>query len=161
MGPDAAAEQPAPGALLAAADEAGWRALLARLRARRPVVVGHNLVWDLAFLHAMFVGPLPAAAADFGRRVGALFPRLVDTKLLLRRDARPDDAPDESLEELFLALQNQAYPFVRPASADWGFPRPAEAHAARAHRAGFDSGWPGSGLRRRRRADAPSRRQAT
>ncbi|ROV88273.1 hypothetical protein VSDG_09042 [Cytospora chrysosperma] len=36
-----------------------------RLRNQSPIFVGHNLLWDLCFLHSTFVGSLPEKVEDF------------------------------------------------------------------------------------------------
>lgn len=57
---------------------------LKRLRPPReaPIVVGHNLGWDFAFLIEAFLHPLPDTLAEFVRTVDSIFPRLLDTRIL-------------------------------------------------------------------------------
>ncbi|EAQ91247.1 hypothetical protein CHGG_03182 [Chaetomium globosum CBS 148.51] len=54
----------------------------ARLRAHRPILIGHNPFLDLCFLHETFLQPLPADALAFRRATHRFFPRIIDTKHL-------------------------------------------------------------------------------
>lgn len=49
---------------------------------KAPIVVGHNLGWDLAFLIEAFMHPLPDALAEFVCTVDSMFPRLLDTRII-------------------------------------------------------------------------------
>ncbi|KAK7744414.1 hypothetical protein SLS62_010138 [Diatrype stigma] len=55
------------------------------LRKSRPIVVGHNLFYDLVFIYRTFFGPLPDNLDDFLLEIHQLFPRIVDTKYLATR----------------------------------------------------------------------------
>ncbi|UNI14289.1 Poly(A)-specific ribonuclease [Purpureocillium takamizusanense] len=74
---------------------------------------------------------------EFSVEISRLFPRIIDTKLLLRETVDPN-VVDESLEEVFLVLQRQAYPFVEPAADGWGFTQHGDRKGF-AHHAGYDS----------------------
>ncbi|KAK3295687.1 ribonuclease H-like domain-containing protein [Chaetomium fimeti] len=54
----------------------------ARLRTRRPTLIGHNPFLDLCFLHETFLQTLPADALGFRRATRRFFPRIIDTKHL-------------------------------------------------------------------------------
>lgn len=115
--------------------------LLQKLQTSRPVLIGHNVVYDLAFIHSMFIGALPESLGEFRARIHDLFPRILDTKLLLSQTVDPD-VVDPSLQDLYLELQVQAYPFVKTAAPGWGFTRYSSgigANKGSAHNAGFDS----------------------
>ncbi|EGY15075.1 uncharacterized protein VDAG_06565 [Verticillium dahliae VdLs.17] len=101
------------------------------LRAKRPVLVGHNMVYDLTFLYDAFVGCLPATLAGFQFRLLAIFPRIIDTKVLAVHINHVDG------NDPLGALYN-----------DFKHGRPEITHAlgfgynvdqGRAHSAGFDS----------------------
>ena len=47
-----------------------------------PILVGHNLGWDIAFLTETFLHPLPHTPGEFVRAADDMFPRLLDTKTL-------------------------------------------------------------------------------
>ena len=62
------------------------------------------------------------AWASFAHASTDLFPRILDTKLLLSQTVDPD-VVGPSLQDLYLELQVQAYPFVKTAAPGWGFTR--------------------------------------
>ncbi|ROW12430.1 hypothetical protein VMCG_00752 [Cytospora schulzeri] len=84
-----------------------------RLRNRSPVYVGHNLLWDLCFLHRAFVGPLPEKLEDFRAIMRERLPRIVDTKYLFTRGGH-EMLPDQNLAECFATVKGEEYPAVRP-----------------------------------------------
>ena len=61
-----------------------WRALCA---SGKPLV-GHNLLYDLLFLHDHFEGPLPPTLAACKATLHARLPLIWDTKLLATRCGR-------------------------------------------------------------------------
>ncbi|KAK2604271.1 hypothetical protein N8I77_007215 [Diaporthe amygdali] len=71
-----------------------------QLRNQQPIFVGHNLFWDLCFLHSMFVGPLPESVDAFRTITGEELPRIVDTKYLFTRGT-DEMSPDLCLSECF------------------------------------------------------------
>ncbi|KAI2626629.1 CAF1-domain-containing protein [Hypoxylon sp. NC1633] len=69
------------------------------LKKSRPILVGHNLFQDLAFIYRTFFEPLPPQVDDFLIGIHALFPRIVDTKFMYSR-GRHMMEPDRTLQEL-------------------------------------------------------------
>ncbi|GJN77456.1 hypothetical protein PLIIFM63780_000947 [Purpureocillium lilacinum] len=120
------------------ADQRKWQTLIEKLafKSNNRVLIGHNLVWDLAFLYGTFRGPLPPTVGEFSTLICETFPRLVDTKLLLRETVDPN-VVDETLEEVYLGLQRQAYPYIETAVDGWGFAQVGDKKGA-AHHAGYD-----------------------
>ena len=120
-----------------------WVKLFLRIEANRPVLIGHNVVYDLSFLHSMFIGPLPDNLESFRQRTHMLFPRVLDTKLLVSQVVDPDII-DQSLEDLHTSLECQSYPLVSgvPGWAYNRYSRSIGAKVGSAHNAGFDSGCP-------------------
>lgn len=119
-----------------------WGKLIQMLQANRPVIVGHNVVYDLAFLHTMFVGPLPATASSFQDQIRGLCPRLIDTKVMICQTVDAD-VIDASLEETYADLMNQAYPTVE-GIIGWMYRSGKQSFQSRsgaAHHAGYDSKW--------------------
>lgn len=55
---------------------------LLKTRHTRPILVGHNLGWDIAFLTEAFLRPLPDSLEEFVHTVDTMFPRLLDTRAL-------------------------------------------------------------------------------
>lgn len=102
-----------------------------QLRNQSPVFVGHNILWDLCFLHGTFVGPLPERVEDFQAIVRDRLPRVVDTKYLFTRGGH-EMLPDQNLAECFFAVKTEKLPAVRPDPVySYLTPRP--------HQAGYDS----------------------
>ncbi|ODA79643.1 hypothetical protein RJ55_05237 [Drechmeria coniospora] len=117
-----------------------WQTLLRMLqkpREKPPILLGHNVVYDIAILHSMFIGELPETLESFRSITRSLFPRLLDTKLLVSQTVDPGTV-DESLQEIYQALNRQVYPFSAPKTKEWGFTRVGEKQVA-ARNAGFDS----------------------
>ncbi|PHH82104.1 hypothetical protein CDD82_6990 [Ophiocordyceps australis] len=121
--------------------EQQWRHVLAKLHSKRSVLVGHNVIYDLAFVHAMVVGQLPQSLDQFCASIRALMPRVLDTKLLVSQSVDAD-VVDQTLEDLYMLLRVQAYPMLCTAQPAWGFHQYSTgigANRGAAHNAGFDS----------------------
>ena len=84
-----------------------------RLRNQKPIFVGHNLLWDICFLHNTFVGSLPDNVEDFRTVVRERLPRIVDTKYLFTRGGH-EMLPDQSLAECFAAVKSESLPAIQP-----------------------------------------------
>ncbi|KAI1631087.1 ribonuclease H-like domain-containing protein [Biscogniauxia mediterranea] len=101
----------------------------AALKKKRPILVGHNMLYDLVFIYNTFFGVLPDSVDDFLLRAHELFPRLVDTKYMHTRGHHHMMHSHMSLEELQQLYGGEQFPYVsRPATFQ-----------GRAHRAGYDS----------------------
>lgn len=105
-----------------------------RLRKRSPVVIGHNILMDLCFLHSNFVAPVPKSLQEFRALTRERLPRIVDTKYLFTRGG-DEMSPDYSLGECFDAVGSQPFPAVAP-DPYCGYSKPCP------HQAGYDSKWP-------------------
>lgn len=103
-----------------------------RIQQNRPIIIGHNMLWDLCFLMNTFSGVLPDREPDFARMVRDKMPRIVDTKYLFTR-GHDDMMPDQSLSEYFMSVKNQVYPRV---SNYRTYSKPA------LHEAGYNSEYP-------------------
>jgi poly(A)-specific ribonuclease len=57
------------------------------LKAKRHVIVGHNLFMDLMFVYATFIGRLPSRVEEFQEKIHKLFPLVIDTKYLATHGA--------------------------------------------------------------------------
>ncbi|KAI0851792.1 CAF1-domain-containing protein [Daldinia vernicosa] len=71
----------------------------ASLKRNRPILVGHNLFMDLAYIYQTFFEPLPANVDDFLIETNKLFPRIADTKFMYAR-GRHMMEPDRALERI-------------------------------------------------------------
>ncbi|KAK7712488.1 hypothetical protein SLS64_004872 [Diaporthe eres] len=102
-----------------------------RLQNRSPVVIGHNILMDLCFLHSNFVAPVPESLQEFRALTRERLPRIVDTKYLFTRGG-DEMSPDYSLGESFNSVKKEPFPVVAPdPSCSYGAPR--------SHEAGYDS----------------------
>ncbi|KAI1448309.1 CAF1-domain-containing protein [Annulohypoxylon stygium] len=103
----------------------------ASLQQSRPILVGHNLLQDLAFLFQTFFHPLPPKFDDFINKIHTLFPRIVDTKFMHTRERHMMES-DSTLHDLHHHYAQNQFPAFR---CDPRF----SSGQARAHNAGFDS----------------------
>ncbi|KAF9119858.1 hypothetical protein BGW39_011861 [Mortierella sp. 14UC] len=58
----------------------GFREVIDILSACKKPIVGHNIVVDLAYILAQFVGPLPPTVEEYKKMVHKTFPTVMDTK---------------------------------------------------------------------------------
>ncbi|KAF8933437.1 hypothetical protein BGZ47_010872 [Haplosporangium gracile] len=58
----------------------GFREVIDILSACKKPIVGHNIVVDLAYILAQFVGPLPATVEGYKKMIHKTFPTVMDTK---------------------------------------------------------------------------------
>ncbi|KAG0295944.1 hypothetical protein BGZ98_001170 [Dissophora globulifera] len=58
----------------------GFRSVIDMLSACGKPIVGHNIVVDLAYILAQFVGPLPQTMEGYKRMIHQTFPIVIDTK---------------------------------------------------------------------------------
>jgi hypothetical protein len=120
--------------------EAQWLKVLRRAENNKPIIVGHNVSYDLCFVHAMFIWRLPDKTEDFRRRMHHLFPRVLGTKVLVSPEFDPD-VVDQSLGAIFGDPACQSYPFVSSVPG-WCYnqhSRSIGANQCSTHNAGFDS----------------------
>ncbi|KAI8958959.1 CAF1-domain-containing protein [Daldinia sp. FL1419] len=101
----------------------------ASLKRKRPILVGHNLLIDLAFIYRTFFEPLPSKVDDFLTEINKLFPRIVDTKFMYGR-GRHMMEPDRSLQQLYASFLRNPLPTIKVESGGIS-PGP--------HDAGYDS----------------------
>lgn len=102
-----------------------------QLRNQGPILIGHNILWDLCFLHSTFVGPLPEKVESFRNIVKEQLPRIVDTKYFFTRGGH-EMLPDYNLAECYAAIKNEKHPVLEPDPV-FGYLTP------RPHQAGYDS----------------------
>ena len=82
-----------------------------KLKGARPILVGHNQLYDLCFIYRTFFGNLPDTPREFVTKIHDLFPRIVDTKHLAAREDH-NMAPDNSLGDLFSSVRHQEEPRI-------------------------------------------------
>ncbi|KAL3467732.1 ribonuclease H-like domain-containing protein [Aspergillus heterothallicus] len=105
----------------------------ARLKACRPILVGHNLFMDLIYFFRCFFGPLPDKLEDFQSLAHEHFPILIDTKYLATHDCGSIN-PTSSLQEINDKLMQTPLPMmsIHPHFARYGLQKVD-------HEAGYDS----------------------
>ncbi|KAI1476458.1 CAF1-domain-containing protein [Daldinia eschscholtzii] len=101
----------------------------ASLKENRPILVGHNVFMDLAYIYQSFFEPLPANVDDFLTEINKLFPRIADTKFMYGR-GKHMMVPDRNLDKIHDSYARKSDPAVKLESGR-NLPGP--------HHAGFDS----------------------
>jgi len=115
----------------------GFSKVIQRMTESGKLVVGHNMILDIAHTLNQFCGPLPETYQDFKAMTTAVFPKLLDTKLMANTIPFKQEIFNSSLEELHKAVQLPPYnlPPVPPKFAGSGY----RSDAASYHEAGFDA----------------------
>ncbi|KAI0024690.1 ribonuclease H-like domain-containing protein [Xylariomycetidae sp. FL0641] len=103
-----------------------------QLKQKRPILVGHNLFYDMVFIYHTFFGSLPGQLDDFLSAINSLFPRIIDTKHLDRtgKNSMMEDLP---LEQLHNHYQKQQFPMIVAPQPNFSYAKPQP------HQAGYDS----------------------
>lgn len=102
-----------------------------RIKTNKPIIVGHNMLWDLCFLFNTFIGRLPDTVDEFQKMVSNKMPYIMDTKYLFTRGGH-EMMPDLSLDECFTKVQGEEAPLVTSDKV-YSYVKPAP------HQAGYDS----------------------
>ena len=105
-----------------------------QLKAKRTILVGHNVFLDLINFHKCFFGTLPDRVEDFQRIMHELFPVIIDTKYLATHNAVNPALSRSALEDLDYELSKLPVPVIEthPDHDKYAKTTPA-------HEAGFDS----------------------
>ncbi|CAG7954199.1 unnamed protein product [Penicillium olsonii] len=104
-----------------------------QLKRNRPVLVGHNMFFDLLFFYRCFIGSLPDTLEEFNGSIHELFPVLADTKYMATHDCGVM-AQQSALEDLNRNLAHLEYPKIE---IDTRFTKYRTRRCA--HEAGYDS----------------------
>ena len=115
----------------------GFTRVIDKMTESGKLVIGHNMILDVAQIVNQFCGPLPETLGDFKSILTSVFPRLVDTKLMANTIPFKQEIFNSSLEELYKTVQYAPYslPEVKPAEAALGYSQGGE----RYHEAGYDA----------------------
>ncbi len=105
-----------------------------RLKAKRTILVGHNVFLDLINFYNCFFGKLPDRVEDFQDVMHKLFPVIVDTKYLATHDVVNPAWSRSALEDLDNELSKLPVPVIET-HPDHG----KYTNNTPAHEAGFDS----------------------
>lgn len=117
------------------------RRLQDKLTNEQPLLIGHNSLNDLCFIYHSFCGPLPSTIEKFGAEIRFLFPKMVDTKYIARREGNHSMLADDSLAELFRSAMKLPLPQIRQDPDMPEVDRAGHGAAIAAHQAGYDSKW--------------------
>ncbi|KAI1957004.1 hypothetical protein LOZ58_005926 [Ophidiomyces ophidiicola] len=82
-----------------------------KLKAKKLVMVGHNLFTDLVNFYSCFFGNLPDTVDEFLSIIHGLFPTVVDTKYLATFDCG-SDLPSSTLEEIDEMFATKEMPVI-------------------------------------------------
>lgn len=83
-----------------------------KLRAKRTVLVGHNLFLDLIYFYSCFFGSLPDRVEDFQHIIAQLFPLVFDTKYLADKINNNSPRYKSSLQEIDQELSRLPVPII-------------------------------------------------
>ena len=101
------------------------------------LVVGHNMFLDLIHVIEQFLFPLPEQFEDFKATISAIFPRLVDTKVMANTQPFRDLIPSSMLADLVKNVSKK--PFQKVAvQFDKGFSDYGDSDE-KPHEAGYDA----------------------
>ncbi|KAF9570497.1 hypothetical protein EC968_001771 [Mortierella alpina] len=116
----------------------GFRAVIDLLSACGKPIVGHNIVVDLAYILAQFVGPLPPTMEEYKKMIHNTFPNVMDTKYVsYTAEALRGMSYDSSLgglENLVGSVQFIGCPSIVP-----HYRHQKYMSSDRSHEAGYDS----------------------
>ncbi|KAG0196960.1 hypothetical protein BGX28_009526 [Mortierella sp. GBA30] len=116
----------------------GFRAVVDTLSACGKPIVGHNIVVDLAYILAQFVGPLPPTMEEYKRMIHRTFPTVMDTKYVSYTAAAlrgmSYDSSLGGLENLVGSVQFMGCPSIVP-----HYRHQKYMSSDLAHEAGYDS----------------------
>ena len=108
--------------------------LRGQLKAKRTVLVGHNVFLDLINFYKCFFGKLPDRVEDFQRTMHKLFPVIIDTKYLATHNVVNPALSRSALEDLDNELSKLPVPVIETHPDHDKY-----ANTTPAHEAGFDS----------------------
>lgn len=111
--------------------------LVEKRQTERPIIIGHNVMYDLCFLYSTFLAPLPESLDEFKTDIHKIFPALVDTRVLMM-DVVHRDVIHTDLSEVYKKLDSQYYPHIDNIAV-WGYNQKGLRGSGLAHSAGYDS----------------------
>jgi len=115
----------------------GFTQVINKISESGKLVVGHNMILDIAQTINQFCGSLPESYLDFKIMASEVFPRILDTKLMANTIPLKTEIFNSSLEELHKVVQSSPYslPKVEAAEPGLGYDEDNE----RFHEAGYDA----------------------
>lgn len=85
--------------------------IVANLKTKKHIIIGHNLFTDLGFLYATFIGPLPSKVQHFQEDIHELFPTVIDTKYLAT-EGQDSMSVKKNLKDLLAPFKKLHFPFI-------------------------------------------------
>ena len=82
----------------------GFRAIIDLIIESQKIVVGHNMLLDTCHMYQKFCATLPEELEEFKKKIHTLFPFLVDTKYLAKKNEDFKDASTQ-LQSLYTSLE--------------------------------------------------------
>lgn len=118
-------------------DAFGFSRVIQKITESGKLVVGHNMILDVAYTLNQFVGPLPEIYDDFKMMTSSVFPRLLDTKLMANTAPFKQEILNSSLEEMHKTVSSPPYlmPPCPPKVSGCGYMLAQEKY----HEAGYDA----------------------
>jgi len=118
-------------------DAFGFSRVIRKITESGKMVVGHNMILDVAHTLNQFCGPLPEKYEDFKSMTREVFPSILDTKLMANTIPFKDEIPNNSLEGLMDTVSQPPYnmPDVGPKFSGYGYQRSSNKY----HEAGYDA----------------------
>merc|ERR1719186_2003050 len=115
----------------------GFSKVIKKMTSSGKLVVGHNMILDLAHTINQFVGPLPDSYQDFKSMSRDVFPAILDTKLMANTIPFKDEIYNSTLEGMMEIVTKEPYkmPDCPPKHSDRGY----HLKTAKYHEAGYDA----------------------
>jgi len=115
----------------------GFTRVIQKIAESGKLVVGHNMLLDVAFTLNQFAAPLPTDYSEFKALAASVLPRVMDTKLMANTAPLRQEIVNSSLEELLRTASLPPYemPEVPAQEGSCGYSDQSE----RYHEAGYDA----------------------
>jgi len=115
----------------------GFSKVIQKITESRKMVVGHNMILDIAHTLNQFCGPLPDSYQDFKSMSREVFPNILDTKLMANTIPFKDEISNSSLEGMMEIVSKEPFkmPDCPPKNAENGY----HLSSTKYHEAGYDA----------------------
>jgi len=116
----------------------GFSKVVQKITESGKLLIGHNMILDVAHTLNQFCGPLPESYTDFKVMTSSVFPKLLDTKLMANTTPFKLEIPNSALEELFKIVSSSPYsvPSCPPKTPGSGY---VIGQGDKYHEAGYDA----------------------
>jgi len=116
----------------------GFSRVVQKITESGKLLIGHNMILDVAHTLNQFCGPLPESYTDFKVMTSAVLPNLLDTKLMANTTPFKQEIHNSALEELFKIVSTSPYsvPYCPPKTPGSGY---IIGQGDKFHEAGYDA----------------------